>query len=72
MNTGPKEKILDDDNSRRVTAEQRLTQLASSFQRRLSPSHLRGSGADRQHALSHRMLPTAGREAKFVGASARN
>jgi len=27
MNTGPKEKILNDNNSRAVTAEQRLTQL---------------------------------------------
>jgi len=27
MNMGPKEKILNDDNSRPVTAEQRLTQL---------------------------------------------
>jgi len=30
MNTGPKEKILNDDNSRPVTAEQRLTQLGMS------------------------------------------
>src|SRR5258708_23540287 len=68
MNTGPKEKILNDDNSRRVTPEQRLTQLGIKLPAPPEPFGIYAEAVQTGNMLFLTgMLPTAGREAKFVG-----
>jgi enamine deaminase RidA (YjgF/YER057c/UK114 family) len=68
MNTGPKEKILNDDNSRRVTAEQRLTQLGIKLPAPPEPFGIYAEAVQTGNMLFLTgMLPTVGREAKFVG-----
>src|SRR6266404_9543975 len=68
MNTGPKEKILNDDSSRPVTAEQRLTQLGIKLP---APPEPFGIYAEAVHTgnllFLTGMLPTEGREPKFIG-----
>jgi enamine deaminase RidA (YjgF/YER057c/UK114 family) len=68
MNTGPKEKILSDDNSRPVTAEQRLTQLGIKLPAPPEPFGIYAEAVQTGNMLFLTgMLPTVGREAKFVG-----
>src|SRR6266852_127216 len=68
MNTGPKEKILNDDNSRPVTAEQRLTQLGIKLPAPPEPFGIYAEAVQTGNMLFLTgMLPTAGREAKFIG-----
>ncbi len=72
MNTGPKEKILNDDNSRRVTAEQRLTQLGIKLPAPPEPFGIYAEAVQTGNMTGNMlfltgMLPTVGREAKFVG-----
>jgi len=67
MNTGTKEKILNDDNSRPVTAEQRLTQLGSSFRRRLSPRIYAEAVQTGNMLFLTGNASTVGREPKFIG-----
>ena len=68
MNTGPKEKILNDDNSRPVTAEQRLTQLGIKLPAPPEPFGIYAEAVQTGNLLFLTgMLPTVGREAKFVG-----
>jgi len=68
MNTGPKEKILNDDNSRRITAEQRLTQLGIKLPAPPEPFGIYAEAVQTGNMLFLTgMLPTVGREAKFVG-----
>ncbi len=68
MNTGPKEKILNDDNSRPVTAEQRLTQLGIKLPAPPEPFGIYAEAVQTGNLLFLTgMLPTGGREPKFVG-----
>src|ERR1700746_184148 len=68
MNTGPKEKILNDDNSRPVTAEQRLTQLGIKLPTPPEPFGIYAEAGQTGNLLFLTgMLPTVGREAKFIG-----
>src|SRR5712691_3985131 len=68
MNTGPKEKILNDDNSRPVTAEQRLTQLGIELPPAPEPFGIYAEAVQTDNLLFLTgMLPTVGREAKFIG-----
>src|SRR5437762_4639138 len=68
MNTGPKEKILNDDNSRPVTAEQRLTQLGIKLPAPPEPFGIYAEAVQTGNMLFLTgMLPTVGREAKFIG-----
>src|SRR6266480_7463511 len=68
MNTGPKEKILNDDNSRRVTPEQRLTQLGIKLPAPPEPFGIYAEAVQTGNLLFLTgMLPTVGREAKFIG-----
>jgi len=68
MNTDPKEKILNDDNSRPVTAEQRLTQLGIKLPAPPEPFGIYAEAVQTGNVLFLTgMLPTAGREAKFIG-----
>src|SRR6476646_3162799 len=68
MNTGPKEKILNDDNSRSVTAEKRLTQLGIKLPVPPEPFGIYAEAVQTGNLLFLTgMLPTAGREAKFIG-----
>ena len=68
MNTGPKEKILNDDNSRAVTAEQRLTQLGIKLPAPPEPFGIYAEAVQTGNMLFLTgMLPTVGREAKFIG-----
>jgi enamine deaminase RidA (YjgF/YER057c/UK114 family) len=68
MNTGPKEKILNDDNSRPVTAEQRLTQLGIKLPAPPEPFGIYAEAVQTGNMLFLTgMLPTVGREPKFIG-----
>jgi hypothetical protein len=68
MNTGPKEKILNDDNSRPVTVEQRLTQLGIKLPAPPEPFGIYAEAVQTGNLLFLTgMLPTVDREAKFVG-----
>ena len=68
MNTGPKEKILNDDNSRPVTAEQRLRQLGIKLPTPPEPFGIYAEAVRTGNLLFLTgMLPTEGREAKFIG-----
>jgi len=68
MNTGPKEKILNEDNSRSVTAEQRLTQLGIKLPAPPEPFGIYAEAVQTGNMLFLTgMLPTVGREAKFIG-----
>jgi len=65
---GPEREILNDDNSRRVTAEQRLTQLGIKLPAPPEPFGIYAEAVQTGNMLFLTgMLPTAGREAKFVG-----
>src|SRR5258705_9074000 len=67
MNTGPKEKILNDDNSRPVTAEQRLTQLGIKLPAPPEPFGIYAETMQTGNMLFLTgMIPTVGREAKFI------
>src|SRR5438309_6642065 len=68
MNTGPKEKILNDDNSRAVTAEQRLSQLGIKLPAPPEPFGIYAESVQTGNLLFLTgMLPTVGRDAKFSG-----
>jgi enamine deaminase RidA (YjgF/YER057c/UK114 family) len=68
MNTGPKEKILNDDNSRPVTAEQRLTQLGIKLPAPPEPFGIYAEAVQTGNLLFLTgMLPTVGREPQFIG-----
>src|SRR5467141_4373776 len=68
MNTGPKEKILNDDNSRPVTAEQRLKELGIKLPEPPEPFGIYAEAVRTGNLLFLTgMLPTVGREAKFIG-----
>jgi enamine deaminase RidA (YjgF/YER057c/UK114 family) len=68
MNTGRKEKILNDDNSRPVPAEKRLTQLGIKLPAPPEPFGIYAEAVQTGNLLFLTgMLPTAGREAKFIG-----
>jgi len=68
MSTSPKDKILNDDNSRPVTAEQRLTQLGIELPAPPEPFGIYAEAVQTGNLLFLTgMLPTVGREAKFVG-----
>src|SRR6266404_904433 len=68
MNTGPKEKILNDDSSRPVTAEQRLTQLGIKLPAPPEPFGIYVEAVQTGNLLFLTgMLPTAGRQPKFIG-----
>ena len=68
MNTGSKEKILSGDNSRPVTAEQRLTQLGIKLPSPPEPFGIYAEAVQTGNMLFLTgMLPTIGREAKFIG-----
>src|SRR5260370_4493216 len=68
MNTGTKEKISNDDNSRTVTAEQRLTQLGIKLPAPPEPFGIYAEAVQTGNLLFLTgMLPTVGREAKFIG-----
>jgi len=68
MNTGRKEKILNDDNSRPVTAEQRLTELGIKLPAPPEPFGIYAEAVQSGNMLFLTgMLPTLGREAKFIG-----
>ena len=68
MNRGPKEKILNDDNSHPVGAEQRLIQLGIKLPEPPEPFGIYAEAVQTGNLLFLTgMLPTVGREAKFVG-----
>ena len=68
MNTGPKEKILNNDNSRPVTAEHRLTQLGIKLPAPPEPFGIYAEAVQTGNLLFLTgMLPTIGHEAKFTG-----
>src|ERR1700724_1487837 len=68
MNTGPKKKILNDDNSRAVAGEQRLTQLGIKLPAPPEPFGIYAEAVQTGNMLFLTgMLPTVGREAKFIG-----
>ena len=68
MNAGPKEKISNDDNSRPVTAEQRLTQLGIKLPAPPEPFGIYAEAVQTGNLLFLTgILPTIGREAKYIG-----
>lgn len=68
MNMGPKENISNDDNSRPVNAEQRLTQLGIKLPAPAEPFGIYAEAVQTGNMLFLTgMLPTVGREAKFIG-----
>src|SRR5467141_926551 len=68
MNTDPKKKILNDYDSRPVTAEQRLTQLGVKLPAPPEPFGIYAEAVQTGNMLFLTgMLPTVGREAKFIG-----
>src|SRR5450432_2293851 len=70
MNTGSKDKPSGDDSSRPATAEQRLKQLGISLPTPPEPFGIYAEAVQTGNLLFLTgMLPTAGREAKFIGRS---
>jgi enamine deaminase RidA (YjgF/YER057c/UK114 family) len=68
MNTGSKDKTLIDDGSRLATAEQRLGQLGIKLPTPPEPFGIYAEAVQTGNLLFLTgMLPTTGREAKFVG-----
>jgi enamine deaminase RidA (YjgF/YER057c/UK114 family) len=68
MNTGSKDKILSEDGSRLATAEQRLKQLGIKLPVPPEPFGIYAEAVQTGNLLFLTgMLPTAGREAKFIG-----
>src|ERR1700741_209997 len=68
MNTGSKDKILSDDGSRLATAEQRLKQLGMKLPTPPEPFGIYAEAVRTGNLLFLTgMLPTAGRQAKFIG-----
>src|SRR5712672_640568 len=68
MNTGSKDKILSGDGSRLATAEQRLRQLGIKLPAPPEPFGIYAEAVQTGSLLFLTgMLPTAGREAKFIG-----
>src|SRR6202008_4723414 len=68
MNTGSKDKILSDDGSRLATAEQRLRQLGIKLPTPPEPFGIYAEAVRSGNLLFLTgMLPTVGREAKFIG-----
>src|SRR5580704_9618789 len=68
MNTDSKDKILSGDGSRRATAEQRLTQLDIKLPAPPEPFGIYAEAVQTGNLLFLTgMLPTVGREAKFIG-----
>ena len=68
MNTGSKDKILSGDGSRLATAEQRLRQLGINLPAPPEPFGIYAEAVQTGSLLFLTgMLPTAGREAKFIG-----
>jgi enamine deaminase RidA (YjgF/YER057c/UK114 family) len=68
MNTDSKDKILSGDGSRLATAEQRLRQLSIELPAPPEPFGIYAEAVQTGNLLFLTgMLPTAGREAKFVG-----
>src|SRR5712672_17650 len=68
MNTGSKGKILSEDGSRGATAEQRLRQLGIKLPTPPEPFGIYAEAVQTGNLLFLTgMLPTAGREAKFIG-----
>jgi len=68
MNTGSKDKILSDDDSRLATAEQRLRQRGIKLPEPPEPFGIYAEAVRTGNLLFLTgMLPTVGREAKFIG-----
>jgi enamine deaminase RidA (YjgF/YER057c/UK114 family) len=68
MDTGSKNKILSGDGARLATAEQRLTQLGIKLPEPPEPFGIYAEAVQTGNLLFLTgMLPTAGREAKFIG-----
>src|SRR3954468_16531873 len=68
MNTGSKDKILSGDGSRVATAEQRLRQLGINLPMPPEPFGIYAEAVQTGNLLFLTgMLPTVGREAKFIG-----
>jgi enamine deaminase RidA (YjgF/YER057c/UK114 family) len=68
MNTGSKDTILNGDGSRLATAEQRLRQLGIKLPTPPEPFGIYAEAVQTGNLLFLTgMLPTAGREAKFIG-----
>src|ERR1700732_671716 len=68
MNTGSKDKILSGDDSRLATAEQRLGQLGIQLPAPPEPFGIYAEAVQTGNLLFLTgMLPTVGREAKFIG-----
>ena len=68
MNTGSRDKTLDGDGSRHATAEQRLRQLGIKLPAPPEPFGIYAEAVQTGNLLFLTgMLPTAGREAKFIG-----
>jgi enamine deaminase RidA (YjgF/YER057c/UK114 family) len=68
MNTGSKDKILGEEGSRFATAEQRLRQLGIELPASPEPFGIYAEAVQAGNLLFLTgMLPTVGREAKFVG-----
>src|SRR5216683_7219368 len=68
MNTKSKDKILNEDGSRLATAEQRLGQLGIKLSEPPEPFGIYAEAVQTGNLLFLTgMLPTAGREAKFIG-----
>jgi enamine deaminase RidA (YjgF/YER057c/UK114 family) len=68
MNTGSKDKTLDGDDSRHATAEQRLRQLGITLPAPPEPFGIYAEVVQTGNLLFLTgMLPTEGREAKFIG-----
>ena len=68
MNTDSKDKILNDDDSRLATAEQRLRQLGIKLPAPPEPFGIYAEAVQTGNMLFLTgMLPTVGREAKFIG-----
>src|SRR5450755_2886050 len=68
MNTGSKDKTLDGDGSRHATAEQHLRQLGVKLPEPPEPFGIYAEAVQTGNLLFLTgMLPTVGREAKFIG-----
>ena len=68
MNTGSKDKLLGGDSSRPATAEQRLRQLGIKLPTPPEPFGIYAEAVQTGNLLFLTgMLPTVGREAKFIG-----
>ncbi len=68
MNTKSKDKILNEDGSRLATAEQRLKHLGIKLPVPPEPFGIYAEAVETGNLLFLTgMLPTAGREAKFIG-----